>query len=159
MATGVVAFVLGIRKQRWPLHRLAGRTYAVAVVISAVAGLPLAFTATGGASATIGFLLLNGVWLATAAATYLLARRHDIARHRAWAVRSYAVTFANMTLHLLTALLTDPLDSRAAAYIVAVWLCWPVNLCAAEVALRAGARLNARSKKAVTQKRAASTGN
>lgn len=137
LLTGAAAFLLGVYEVRWSWHRVVGRIYALAVTLSAAAGLPLAFTATGGSPATAGFLLLNGVWLVTVAATYMLARRRDVARHRAWALRSYAVTLANMTLHLITAALTGPLDSRTAAYTVAVWLCWPLNLCATEIAIRA----------------------
>lgn len=138
LASGGLALGLGLRKQHWVLHRWTGRGYVVAVLISATAGIPLAFTATGGAPAAAGFLVLNGVWLRTVAGTYRLARRRDLAKHRAWAVRSYAVTFANMTFHLLTTSLTGPLGGRSAAYTVAVWLCWPVNLLAAELFLRAG---------------------
>ncbi|MEO1366472.1 MAG: DUF2306 domain-containing protein [Acidobacteriota bacterium] len=140
LAAGGVAFALGERRRRWTVHRWAGRGYVVAVAVSGAAGLPLALTATGGAPAAVGFLVLNGVWLRTAAGTYWLARRRDVEGHRTWAVRSYAVTFANMTLHVLTALLTGPLGSRTAAYTAAVWLCWPINLAGAELYLRSSRR-------------------
>ncbi len=150
LATGAITFMLGIFKDHWSLHRLAGRTYVITVVVSGTAGLPLAFTATGGAPATAGFLVLNCVWLILVASAFVLARKRDVLRHRVWAVRSYAVTFANMTLHLVTALLTGPLDSRTAAYTVAVWLCWPLNLCIAEALLRGIANLKSAMKKNVT---------
>ncbi len=140
MIAGSVSLVLGVRQSRMVIHRWAGRLYVVAVVISGLAGVPLSFTATGGILAIGGFLLLNHAWLKTTLMSYRAARGRDIALHRTWVVRSYAITFANMTVHILTTALTGIFDSHATAYTVAIWIGWPINVAIAEVWRRKSSR-------------------
>jgi hypothetical protein len=78
---------------------------------------------------------------------YLSIRRRDLAAHRAWMVRSYALTLAAVTLRIyLPAAVIGGLDMTF-AYPAIAWLCWVPNHVIAEWLLRAvpDARLTARS--------------
>lgn len=132
IAAGVFAIAYANRRS-WRWHRLVGRCYVIAVALSAATAVPLFMTSTGGWVATIGFVVLNAVWLYCTAQTYFTARQRDIRRHRVWFRRSAAVTMANTTLHVLTLALSLMMVDRVLAYTVSVWLCWPLNVLATEV--------------------------
>jgi len=96
---GPVQFSSRVRN-RWPgFHRVVGRVYlAAAVPVGGLAGLYLSAFAVGGAMSTLGFGTLAVVWLYTALQGYLTARSRDFPTHRRWMIRSYALTFAAVTL-------------------------------------------------------------
>lgn len=135
IAAALVSFGLADRAN-WRFHRAAGITYMAAVLASAAAGLPLAFTATGGPAAIAAFLLLNVAWVTTTLAAWQAARFRQISRHRLWVGRSFAITLANTTLHILTSTLDAAATDRSTAYVVAAWACWPLNLAVYETVRR-----------------------
>ena len=140
MLAGGVSLVLGVRQTRLVIHRWAGRIYVVAVFISGLSAVPLTFTATGGILAIGGFLLLNHAWLKTTIMSYRAARDRDIASHQKWVTWSYAIAFANMTVHILTTAMTGVFDSHSVAYTVAIWIGWPINVAIAETWRRMSCR-------------------
>lgn len=137
IAAALVSFGLADRAN-WRLHRAAGITYGTAVLVSAAAGLPLAFTATGGPASVAAFLLLNVAWMTTTLVAWRSARLRQISIHRVWVGRSFAITLANTTLHILTTSLDAAAADRITAYVVAAWACWPLNLAVYEVARQLG---------------------
>lgn len=117
-----------LRARRPRLHRWAGRAYALAVLLSGSAGLVLALGTEAGPIAGAGFASLAVLWLATTALGVREALRGDAARHRAWMIRSAALTFAGAALRLeLLPLVVAGLDFDT-AYAVVAWLCWVPNL-------------------------------
>ena len=120
-------------RQRWPrLHRWTGRVYVAACLVSGLAGLRIAFGTAYGPAAIAGFASLSIVWIATTTCGFLAIRAGDIDRHRAWMLRSVALTFAAVTIRLqLIAIVAFQLDF-AVAYAAASWLCWLPNLVLAE---------------------------
>ena len=140
MIAGGVSLVLGVYQNVTVVHRRAGRIYVVSVFVSGLAAVPLTFTATGGILAIGGFLLLNHAWLKTTIMSYRAARERDIVSHQKWVAWSYAITFANMTVHILTTAMTGIFNSHAVAYTVAIWIGWPINVAIAEVWRRTSAR-------------------
>lgn len=135
IAAGLFSFGFADRAS-WRLHRTSGITYMLAVLASAAAGLPLAFTATGGAASVAAFIVLNVAWVTTTLIAWRAARRREIVRHRVWIGRSFAITLANTTLHILTSSLDAAATDRGTAYVLAAWLCWPLNLAVYELARR-----------------------
>jgi uncharacterized membrane protein len=136
-----VALVLGpfqfsdrLRARRVGLHRWLGRIYlGVGVLVGGVAGLYMAFHAFGGSVTRLGFGCLALAWLYTGLRAYLAIRARDVAAHRRWMVRNFALAFAAVTLRLLVpASLVSGLDF-AAAYAVIAWLCWVPNVVVAEL--------------------------
>jgi uncharacterized membrane protein len=136
LALGVFQFSHKLR-QRWPrLHRLSGRIYALAILLGGISGLVMAFGAIGGAVAGWGFGLLAVLWIGVTAQAVRLAMQRRIADHRRWMMRSFALTFAAVTLRLyLPVFMASGMDYAAASVYVA-WLCWVPNLFVAEYILR-----------------------
>jgi uncharacterized membrane protein len=143
-----VALLLGpwqfsarLRQKRPHLHRFAGRIYlAVGVLLGGLSGLYLAQSAYGGTTARLGFATLAVVWLFTGVAAFLAIRKGDVAVHRRWMTRNFALTFAAVMLRLyLPAAAVAGVDF-AASYAVIAWLSWVPNLLMAEWLLRRGRR-------------------
>jgi hypothetical protein len=118
------------RRSRW--HRLAGRVYVVAIGIGGVSGLAIALRAFGGPVTRIGFATLAILWLASTGLAWSAARRRAWTTHRAWMIRSFALTFAAVTLRMFLPLLQTSGYSFEEAYRVVSWLCWVPNLLVAE---------------------------
>jgi hypothetical protein len=97
----------------------------------------MAFHAFGGLPARLGFGCLAVLWLYTGYRAYRAIRTRDLASHRRWMVRNFALTFAAVTLRLwLPAAVVSGVRFEI-AYPAIAWLCWLPNLMVAEVLLRA----------------------
>ncbi|PCJ82856.1 MAG: hypothetical protein COA52_19885 [Hyphomicrobiales bacterium] len=117
-------------------HRWAGRLYGVAVLVGSVSGLIIAFGAEGGVAAQVGFSMLALVWLWVTVKAVIYARNRQIADHRRWMIRSFALTFAGVTLRLqLLGFMFAGFEYNEASVYLA-WLCWIPNLIAVEWWLR-----------------------
>ncbi len=89
-----------------------------------------------GPIAAAGFSALAVIWIFCTANAWRWARAKDFARHQRWMTRSYALTFAAVTLRLyLPAAIIAHLDI-VVAYRAIAWLCWVPNLALAELWLR-----------------------
>ncbi|MGQ0710038.1 MAG: DUF2306 domain-containing protein [Rhodoferax sp.] len=116
------------RTRRLAWHRALGRAYMACMLVGGMSGLHLALGAWGGPLARSGFAVLALAWMGSAALALHHIRRRDVAQHRRWMQRNYALTFAAVTLRLympLSGLLG--LDSYQ-SYAVVAWLCWVPNL-------------------------------
>ena len=109
-----------------------GRVYVTAVVLGGLSGLALATVSQGGLPAHIGFGLLACLWIVTSGAAFAAIRKGDVAGHRRWMTRSFALTLAAVTLRIylpLSLLSGVPFEL---AYPAIAWLCWVPNLVVAE---------------------------
>jgi uncharacterized membrane protein len=125
-----------LRARRPKLHRLLGRLYVTGCLIGGATGFVLALGASTGPVSTVGFGSLAVVWVFATAQAWRLATRHDIVSHRDWMIRSFALTFAAVTLRLylpIAQMLPVEFDD---AYRAISFLCWVPNLLIAEVYLR-----------------------
>ncbi|MFI5527797.1 DUF2306 domain-containing protein [Kitasatospora sp. NPDC051853] len=139
---GTVALLLGpwqfaarLRARRPAVHRSVGRVYLLSVAVTGVGGLVLAPSGLHPPVAPAGFAVLGVLLLATSAAALRTARQRRFDRHRVWAVRSYALVLAAVTLRVWLPLfdaLGAPFDQ---AYAAAGWTCWLINLAVAEAFL------------------------
>ncbi|TXK83457.1 DUF2306 domain-containing protein [Paenibacillus sp. N3.4] len=125
-------------------HRRLGYTYVLSVSISGLVSIFLSLYATGGWAAGLGFLLLDALWVtATWISVNKIAVRNDIQAHKEWMLRSYALTFAAVTLRLwLPVLLILYAGSFIPSYQVVAWLCWIPNLLFIETVIRFGQKRN-----------------
>jgi uncharacterized membrane protein YfcA len=129
-------FLASIRTRYRAVHRSLGRVYAVACLVGGAAGCILALGASTGPIATAGFGLLAVLWVAITARAWNRARRRDFAAHRAWMIRSFALTFAAVTLRLYLPLLAFLPVGFDDGYRAISFLCWVPNLLVAELYLR-----------------------
>lgn len=133
LLTGPFQFSPRLRKRNLRAHRLSGKVYVVACLVSGLAGFGAAQFTPGGWATQAGFSGLALGWLFTTFAAWQAIRRKDIEAHRRWMIRSFSLTLAAVTLRLYLPLLEGPggLDFIG-SYRIVSWLCWVPNLLAAE---------------------------
>jgi Predicted membrane protein (DUF2306) len=133
---GPVQFSSTLRARFPTLHRWIGRTYAVACLVGGAAGFVLALGASTGPISKIGFGGLAISWIVTTSFAWRRAMQGRFVDHRAWMIRSFALTFAAVTLRLFLPvgllLHMDFVD----VYRALTFLCWVPNLIVAELYLR-----------------------
>ena len=136
LLVGPFQFLAGLRTRRTGVHRWTGRLYVLACLVGGVSGAVLAGGAQTGLPSTIGFGTLAVVWLFSTWRAYDLARQGRIAEHRRWMIRSFALTFAAVTLRLyLPFVFLSPLGYDN-GYRVVSFACWIPNLVVAEMLVR-----------------------
>ena len=92
----------------------------------------MAVCSDGGIPAHLGFGGLAVAWLLTTTLGWLRIHHREIAAHRRWMVRSYALACAAITLRVELPLLAWAPGSFGIAYPMVSWLCWVPNLLFAE---------------------------
>ncbi len=133
LLVGGFQFLPALRTNHLSWHRWLGRTYLIAVLIGGVGGIVMATSADGGLVGRVGFGLLGVAWLVSAWQAYGAIRRGDIASHRIWMIRNFALTFAAVTLRLYLGTFTGALGVPfPEVYPLVAWLCWVPNLIVAE---------------------------
>ena len=102
--SGVIALVAGamqfssrLRRRHLKFHRVLGRIYVIAVFIGAFTGIALA----AGHPGLPGTSMQAAAWIVCTTAALMTARNRQIAQHRQWMVRSYAVTFTFVSSRVL----------------------------------------------------------
>ena len=137
LLTGWSQFMSRFRAKNLALHRLLGKIYLLAVMLSGLAGFYMAIYAEGGIVAKLGFAGLAIAWLFTSTQAYTTIRKREVTAHRNWMVRSYALTFAAVTLRIWLPLFQFALGMEFfTAYVIIAWLCWVPNLIWAEWKVR-----------------------
>jgi Predicted membrane protein (DUF2306) len=125
-----------IRRRLPAFHRWTGRLYVVCCAIGGFAGVILALGSAAGRVATAGFGLLAVAWMTTTLTGWRAGRRKQFARHRAWMIRSFALTFAAVTLRIYLAVLPALPIGFMQGYRAISFLCWVPNFIVAELVLR-----------------------
>jgi len=128
LTLGAFQFFPKFRKARPAFHRWTGRAYGVAVLVGGISGLVIAVSAKGGIAAQLGFSILAVLWVVFTAIAVHFAMKRKIGKHRRWMIRSFALTFAAVTLRLyLPIFFANGFDYTQASVYVA-WMCWVPNL-------------------------------
>ncbi|MBM7832532.1 putative membrane protein [Agromyces cerinus] len=145
LIVGPLQFWRGLRVRHPRVHRWTGRGYLVAVLIAGVAGLVMAPFNSAGLVGFFGFGALAVLWIVTGWRAYRSIRAGDVASHRAWMMRNFALTYAAVTLRLWIGVLLGvqalpgDFEFEAAfenAYAAVPFLCWIPNLIVAEWLIR-----------------------
>ncbi len=121
LLAGPLQFSSRIRQRYLKLHRVLGRVYFGAVIVGALTGIALATGRPG----LPGTSMQGGVWIVCTAAAVIAARNRQIAVHRQWMARSYAVTFtfvSSRVLNLVPAYWSHLGDVLAAVGVIAFTL-------------------------------------
>jgi uncharacterized membrane protein len=142
---GAFQFVPSIRRRRPRWHRMAGRVLVPCGLGAALAGLWMTLfyprPADTGDLLELFRLIFGTAMLASIVLGFAAIRRRDIAVHRAWMTRGYAIALGAGTQAFTQApliLAFGPLDQLTKALtMLAGWL---INLGIAEWAIRRGSR-------------------
>ena len=137
LITGPLGVMKAVRNKSKGFHRWNGRIYVLSIMLNFIPGVYVSFFATGGWSSTVGFLILNILWLGTTILGYLSIKKRKVVFHSQWMTRSFFLTFANMTIYIIVAIAHSAMSlPYGLSYTIAVWLCWILNLGAAEFVIR-----------------------
>lgn len=143
LGLGPFQFLKRVRNRRPKIHRWLGRLYLVGILLGGSAGLYMATYAYAGTAASAGFAALAIAWLVTGFLAYRTIRAGDVAAHRRWMIRNFALTFAAVTLRLWMMPLSL-LFGEITGYEVTAWICWIPNLIVAEAIIQGWFRRRAR---------------
>ena len=134
LLAGFTQFSDQILQKHRSLHRTLGRIYAYDILlVNFPAAMVLAVCANGLLPGRIAFVLLDCLWFAFTYTGVMAARRGQIARHKAFMIRSYALTFSAITLRTWKFILSrsfhiDPVH----LYMIDAWMGFVPNLLIAE---------------------------
>lgn len=131
---GPIQFIPSFRNAYMNVHRMLGKTYVISILgLGVPTGFYMAMYANGGKWAIVSFTILSTLWLITTYIAYAKVRQKAIPSHKNWMIRSYAITFAAVTLRFWTATLSVDFEVEMDTTIVAAaWLAWIPNLLVAE---------------------------
>ncbi len=139
LAGGLVAISVGafqvnarLRTRYLPAHRWFGRLYLIAVIIGACGGFALALDSNGGLVAHFGFGMMAVCWLFSTVNAFRHIRAGDRIAHRAWMLRSYALTLAAVTLRIYLPLFEIAGHGFDESYALISWIAWVPNLLVVE---------------------------
>jgi uncharacterized membrane protein len=97
LLTGPLQFSLRFRQRHLQVHRVLGRIYVVSVFVGSFTGIALA----AGRPGLPGTSMQAAAWMVCTTAAFVTARNRQIAAHRQWMARSYAVTFTFVSSRVL----------------------------------------------------------
>lgn len=133
---GWAQFGAKFRNKNRGLHKQIGKVYVLSVLLSSVAGIYIAFSATGGFLAALGFICLGVIWFATTLMAFISIKNRQVQIHQKLMIYSYAACFAAVTLRIWLPLLVILVGDFIIAYTVVAWLCWIPNLVAANLIVK-----------------------
>ena len=125
---GWLQFSKKLRRKNLKLHRLIGKIYISAVLISGIPGFYIALFASGGLSPQLGFSIGAVLWVTITTLGFTAIKNGNVQAHKQWMMYSYAGTFGAVTLRLWLPILIAIFGGFIPAYQVVAWLSWLPNL-------------------------------
>ncbi|WP_073417220.1 DUF2306 domain-containing protein [Flavobacterium defluvii] len=128
--SGFFQFSDSLLKKNPSIHRNFGKLYVFVILfLSAPSGLFIGFFANGGFYSKISFVALSLFWFYFTLKGFLYIKNKNIPQHRAFLMRSFALTFSAVTLRFWKVILAylfhpAPMD----LYQIIAWLGWVPNL-------------------------------
>jgi uncharacterized membrane protein len=138
---GAFQFLPSIRRNNPGWHRRAGRLLVVSGLVAALSALWMThfypLPASDGALLYVFRLFFGSAMVASIVIGFIVIRRREIARHRAWMMRGYAIGLGAGTqalLFLVGELAVGAPDVQARALLMGAG--WAINLAVAEWIIR-----------------------
>ncbi|MBB5955503.1 putative membrane protein [Saccharothrix tamanrassetensis] len=110
------------------LHRVVGRVTVVAMLVGGTAGGVLAPMSVAGVVGAFGFGLLAVLSVAFPVLGFVAIRRGDVAGHRQWMLRAFAMVYAGVMLRVGIAVLMPLTGDFMSAYLLMPFGSWVPNL-------------------------------
>lgn len=121
--------------KRFPkIHRYSGYVYVMGILFfAAPSGLVMSMFIGRGPLVLTSFVMQSILWFYFTAVAFSHIRNKDIRNHQYFMWRSYALTFAAITLRIYIFFTSWSVDlSQPSSYAVLAWLSWVPNLAAVE---------------------------
>lgn len=129
---GPVQFLKGFRNKYRTLHRILGRVYLFAILISGVLAFVLTLTTTTtvvGLAYTHSLQALIFAWFFTSYTAFATILKRQVTQHQQWMTRSYICTFAFVIQnYLLKIPVLIGLGTLSEIFPTMIWLSWSVPL-------------------------------
>lgn len=119
-------------------HRVLGYFYVMGILLfAAPGGLVMSLFINRGPWVLMSFVIQSILWFYCTAVAFDHIRKQRIIEHKQWMQRSYALTFAAVTLRVYIFLFSNSYDlSQPESYATLAWLSWVPNLLAVEWYIR-----------------------
>lgn len=120
------------------VHRWIGRFYVFIVLFLVGPGaLGMTFFIERGASVFLSFFLQNLLWMGFTYKAFHTIKDKKVDFHRKWALRSFALAFAAVTLRLYIFIFNWDFNlSSSSGYALIAWASWLLNLVVVEIFLQ-----------------------
>ncbi len=125
---GWIQFNKKFRINNIATHKKIGKIYMICVALSAIAGMYIAFYATGGWVTSLAFITLDIVWVYSTISAFIQIKKGDVKKHENYMIYSYAATFAAVTLRIWLPIMTLTFESFSIGYPIAAWMSFLPNL-------------------------------
>jgi uncharacterized membrane protein len=141
MLLGPLQFVKDLRQRKPVFHRWTGRVFLVCAAIIGISALAMGFlTPIGGFNETAATTLFALLFLFALVKAFLHIRRREVARHREWMIRAFAIGLAVATIRPIVGIFfaTSRLTHLGPHefFGIAFWLGFTLQTMAAEVYIR-----------------------
>ena len=141
LALAPLQFSSRIRNRHIRFHRRSGRILAGAAILSALAGLYFGLSVPyGGWGERVAITVFGVLLLVSVIRAVLAIRSGDVARHREWMIRAFAIVLGISAVRVVGTLfdvaLTPAGVSPPAQFVLSLWTGWTLTLASAEVWIR-----------------------
>lgn len=138
LLAGFTQFSDQLLKEHRQLHRLIGRLYAWNILlINFPAGMIMAIYANGYLPSKLAFIILDSLWFWFTLKAVIEIKRGNIAAHKRYMIRSYALTCSALTLRAWKLILSNSFTiDPVTLYMIDAWLGFVPNLLLAEWLIR-----------------------
>lgn len=125
-----------IRNRYRKAHRIIGRIYVAAILVSSAAALWAVVFFDVGRVAKMVFGVLGVLWFLFTAVAMLRVLQREFTQHREWMIRSASLSLFFITFSLWVPLLQNTNLPLTVAYPLGIFLSWSLNLLLAEQWIR-----------------------
>ncbi|MBI1880981.1 MAG: DUF2306 domain-containing protein [Chloroflexi bacterium] len=135
MILGPLQFVRRIRSRYITVHRWSGRVLVASGVVIGLTALTMSFQmAIGGANETAATTFFAVIFLFALGKAFLHIRRREIAQHREWMIRAFAIGLAVATVRPIVGMFFALSNLSPQEFFgIAFWLGFTLHLIAAEI--------------------------
>lgn len=131
LITGIIQFWPKLRTYKYTLHRIIGLIYLLAVLVSSVCALILAFSTAYKINWAYAFTLQvwASVWISATAIAYYSALKRKFMLHKEWMIRSYIITVSFLISGFAFKIpYVQQLGTTEEVYVPLFWMGWAVPL-------------------------------
>lgn len=130
-----------VRRRHLRLHRWSGRVLLASAVILSLSALFFGLLMPyGGPAEAAATALFGGVFLLALGRAFVAIRRREVARHREWMIRAFAIAIGVSTVRFVMPVLDLTLTPAGlrppALFALSLWIGWAITLGAAELWIR-----------------------
>ena len=130
-----------VRTRHIRLHRWSGRILLPAALVSVVASLYFGLLIPyGGPGEAAAIALFGGLFLFAMIRAFVAIRRGQVAQHREWMIRVFAIAIAISTVRVVAAIFDLALTPAGVRppdlFVLSVWTGWVITVGAAELWIR-----------------------